>query len=149
MPVLQKALKSLCFLKLTEGKHVPFPQEAVHTAVHVRDADLPDGDTCTVNTGDRALSPSDWQASGLVATSPGHRVRKQSPQQIPWREREKPLLWESSVQDPSEFHRRTPPPGSAHPRRLLHKNSCTILQRCIFDTTHQSTNKIARNWKKH
>ena len=55
---------------------------------HLRMSDmpnLPDGDTRTVNNGHRALLLSESQASGLVATSPGHRVRRQRPQQIHWR----------------------------------------------------------------
>ena len=31
--------------------------------------DLPDGGTCTVNTGERALSPSVWHASGLSGSN--------------------------------------------------------------------------------
>ena len=56
IPVVQQSLER------ERGKHVYFQQEAVHTPPHVRDAGLPDGDMCSVNTGERALSPSGWQA---------------------------------------------------------------------------------------
>nr|KAF6314918.1 hypothetical protein mMyoMyo1_008693 [Myotis myotis] len=45
------------------------------------------------------------QASGLVGTSPGDKVRHQRPQQMPWGGRGKPLLWENSVQDLAKPHR--------------------------------------------
>ena len=69
-------LWEVCFLKgRRQGKHTHFQQEAVHISLMSETPDLPDGDTPTVNTGDRALSPTDWQDSVLVATSPGDTVR--------------------------------------------------------------------------
>ena len=136
------------FDKVTWVKNMHFQQEAVHTPLHAEMSNVHSGDTCIVNTGDRALSPSDWQASGLVASSPGDKVRKR-PRSAPGEKGEMTRLWENSVQDLPEFHRCTSSPGSARPRRLPHRNTCTIFQKFIFKTTHQSTEEIAENWKKH
>ena len=48
------------------------------------------GHTQYLNTEERVLSPSDRQASGLMAISPGDTVKQQRPQQIPWGEGEGP-----------------------------------------------------------
>ena len=95
----------LVFSKRMRDKHVYFRQRAMQTALHIRDVLPSDGDIGIVNTGERPLSPSGWQATCLVVTSTEDKVRKQMPQQIFWGEGERPLLWENSVQDLSKSHR--------------------------------------------
>ena len=86
---MQQILESLCFLQ-GQGTSVctsSKKQCSRHYTSQVPDP--PRWGPHTINTRERAPSPSDWQAPGLAAASPGHRVRKQRPQQIPCREKGK------------------------------------------------------------
>lgn len=106
--------------------------------------DLPEGCTCTIDTGERALAPSLWQDSAVVVTSLGDKGSR-----FPGEKGARPLLWDHSVQDLSKSLRCTLSPGSAHPRTLPHRNSCPEVQRCSFETSNQITDEIAGKWEKY
>ena len=89
IPVMQQTHESLCSSK-GQGTSVCTSSKKQCSRHYTSQVpDLPDGDPHTVNTRERAPSPSNWQTPGLAAASPGHRVRKQIPQQIPCREKGK------------------------------------------------------------
>ena len=121
IPVVQQSLER------ERGKHVHFQQRgSAHTTTCQRCRPRRWGHVQCRHWGESTVTIR-LAGCGLVATSPGDRVREQRPQQIPWREKGKALLWESSVQDLLKLHRCSPSLGSAHPRRFPHGNSCTTF----------------------
>lgn len=66
---------------------------------------------------------------GKEAEAPAHPCREVG---------QAPTVWENSAQDLPQVHRYSPAPR-AHPRRWPHRNACTMFQRCIFQTVHNST----------
>lgn len=112
---MQKTFKSRCFLK-EQRANTCTSKEKQCTCLYISEVpDLPDGYIPTVNTRERAPSPSEWQASGLVATSSWDKVRQQRPQQAPWREwGETPPLG-GQWAGPAKGAQVPPAPGSAHP----------------------------------
>lgn len=64
IPVVKEDLKSLCFLKGQKAKTSNSNEKQFIGQDTPELSDYPYGDTCTVNIKERALSLSDWQASG-------------------------------------------------------------------------------------
>ncbi|KAF6119655.1 hypothetical protein HJG60_010112 [Phyllostomus discolor] len=140
-------ISKVCVLQREEGQARALPARgSAHTTTCQRFVISPVG-THALSTVGKEHCPHQtgrllvWRQPAL-GTERGSRGPSRSPQ----RKRERRLLWEDSVQDLCTFHRCSPSPRSAHPRGLPHRNSCTSFHRCIFQTTHQSTEEIAGNW---